>query len=217
MQTIVKKTLTDTMTYNNITVFVYTINYPAFASTCSEDAAQLITRHYEQASKSCENYCRTVLYPQAVDTAKYMQPGQPFNYYEVYVDYKITYNQECITSLFIDAYTYMGGAHGETKRTSDTWNFNTGTRLELNDIYSSDAVTPDQLKDSITRQIKERLKENPGIYFENYTALLRQAFNPLSFYLIPGHFVIYYQQYDIAPYSTGLPEFTFPIKVPAKM
>lgn len=199
------------MFYNTIPVFVYTISYPAFTSTCNSDAAKHITGYYELASKSCETYCRTVLYPQAVESAKYIGPGQPFNYYEVYVDYKITYNQKCITSLYIESYTYMGGAHGETKRTSDTWSFKTGTRLDLNDVYPLDPGALDQLKDGIRQQITKRLKENPGSYFDDYAELLHQSFNPQSFYLLPGHFAIYYQQYEIAPYSTGLPEFIFPL------
>ena len=32
----------------------------------------------------------------------------PFNYYEFYMTYKITWNKGCITSLYIDEYTYLG-------------------------------------------------------------------------------------------------------------
>ena len=60
-------------------------------------------------------------------------------------------------------------------------------------------------------QTAERLKADPGIYFEDYRALLQDTFNADSFYIQPGRVVIYYQQYDIAPYSTGLPEFYIPV------
>jgi len=62
-------------------------------------------------------------------------------------------------------------------------------------------------------QIARRLKENPGTYFDDYKTLLHNTFRINNFYLEPGKLVIYFQQYDIAPYSTGLPEFYFPINI----
>lgn len=62
----------------------------------------------------------------------------------------------------------------------------------------------------MAEQTAERLKTDPGIYFEDYRKLLQDTFNANSFYIQPGRVVIYYQQYDIAPYSTGLPKFYVP-------
>lgn len=67
-----------------------------------------------------------------------------------------------------------------------------------------------KLKEYIEQQIAERLKSNPGSYFDDYSSLLQTSFNPDSYYLLPGGYVIYFQQYDIAPYATGLPEFFYP-------
>ena len=47
--------------------------------------------------------------------------------------------------------------------------------------------------------------------FEDYPYLLRNKFNQNHFFLRPGYIVIYYQQYEIAPYATGIPEFSIPI------
>lgn len=106
----------------------------------------------------------------------------------------------------------MGGAHGETKRTSDTWDFMTGNRLKLADVYPLTPASLYQLHRSIARQIAHRLSETPGSYFDDYRSLLKDAFHVNRFYLRPGSGVIYYQQYDIAPYSTGIPEFYFPLR-----
>ena len=43
-----------------------------------------------------------------------------------------------------------------------------------------------------------------------HLALIREHFNPQSYFLEPRSIVIYYQQYDIAPYATGIPEFRLP-------
>ena len=198
------------MLYGDIPVFTYHIAYPSFSTTCVLSAAQTANIYYMQLAENTEQYCRTVLYPQAVESARYITSNHPpFNRYTLDMNYQITYNSGCITSLYMDTYTYMGGAHQELERISDTWDFSTGRQLHLDDIT---ALTPDTLKGlqtSIKQQIAERLKETPGSYFEDYPYLLRNKFNQNHFFLRPGYIVIYYQQYEIAPYATGIPEFSF--------
>ena len=210
MQTITEKILNDTMLYGNIQVFTYHNAYPSFSATCVLSAAQTANIYYMQLAENTEQYCRTVLYPQAVESARYITSNHPpFNRYTLDMNYQITYNSGCITSLYMDTYTYMGGAHQELERISDTWDFSTGKQLHLDDISALTPAALNGLQTSVERQIAERLKESPGSYFEDYPYLLRNKFNQNHFFLRPGYIVIYYQQYEIAPYATGIPEFSF--------
>ena len=210
MQTITEKILNDTMLYGNIPVFTYHIAYPSFSTTCVLSAAQTANIYYMQLAENTEQYCRTVLYPQAVESARYITSNHPpFNRYTLDMNYQITYNSGCITSLYMDTYTYMGGAHQELERISDTWDFSTGKQLHLDDISALTPAALTGLQTAIEQQIAERLKESPGAYFEDYPYLLRNYFNQSQFFLRPGQIVIYYQQYEIAPYATGIPEFSF--------
>ena len=198
------------MLYGNIPVFTYHIAYPSFSTTCVLSAAQTANIYYMQLAENTEQYCRTVLYPQAVESARYITSNHPpFNRYTLDMNYQITYNSGCITSLYMDTYTYMGGAHQELKRTSDTWDFSSGRQLHLDDISRLTPAALTGLQTAIEQQIAERLKESPGSYFEDYPYLLRNKFNQNHFFLRPGYIVIYYQQYEIAPYATGIPEFSF--------
>lgn len=211
MQTISDIILKDTMYYNNVPVLIYKIIYPSFTTTCSASSAQKVNDYYAQKASSAETYCRTVLFPQAAERARYIPENDvPFNSSTLDINYKITYNNQCTTSLYMDTYTYMGGAHGETNRTSDTWDFTTGTKRTLNDFYPLTGTSLLMLQSSIEQQIRERLKENPASYFEDYKTLLMKTLNLNSYYIQPGLIVIYFQQYDIAPYASGLPEFYFP-------
>lgn len=212
MQTVMQKTLESTMYYGTIPALIYKINYPFFITTCNPAAGDEINRHYAASAKRMEIYCRTVLFKQAAGTVRYIHDSRPFNSYTFNSDFKIAYNSGCMTSLYMDAYTYMGGAHGETKRTSDTWDFNTGARLQLSDIYPLTAHNLNNLYTAMEQQAAGRLKSEPGSYFDDYESLLQNSFNPDSYYLQPGRLVIYYQQYDVAPYSTGLPEFYLPYR-----
>lgn len=208
MQQIYQKTFEDTMCYGDVPILNYKINYPCFTTAYCPSSAQNINEFYCYMAKSNVNYCRTVLYPQALEIARDFQ-DRPFNTYTFDVNFTVTYNSGCITSLYSDTYTYTGGAHGNTLRKSNTWNFRTGTLLLLNDVYPLTPHSMLSLLKCIEQQIEERLKADPGIYFDDYTFLLSNSFHTANFYLQPCNGVIYFQQYDIAPYSTGLPEFCF--------
>ena len=210
MQHIIQKILKDTIYYGPIPVFIYTINYPSFTTTCNPHSAYKINAYYYLWAKNLEQYCRSILYPLALESARYIKDERPFNSYTLDAIYEITYNSGCLTSLYTDTYTYMGGAHGETKRTSNTWNFKTGEQYRLKDIYPGSFS---DLQKNMEQQTAERLSATPGSYFDNYGVLLKESFHPQSYYLQPDNFIIYYQQYDIAPYSSGLPEFTFPLSL----
>lgn len=214
MQTVIRKSLKDTMYYNGMPVFVYRINYPCFTSPNGSAATQTVNEYYSNNAKHMEEYSRTVLYAQTLENVKYIQDNQrPFNSYSLIMDYQITYNAGCIVSLFMDTFTYMGGAHGETKRQSDTWDFKTGTKIMLGDIYPLNQASLAKFQKSVEQQISDRLNAVPGSYFDDFSILLQKSFRPENFYIKPNGVIIYFQQYDIAPYSTGIPEFLIPLRL----
>lgn len=194
MQTVTTNTLTDTMYYKNIPVVAYKIDYPSFTTTCSAKAGESINTYYARIAQSTQDYCRKVIFAQAVQDADYIQGTRPFNAYTLDVVFQITYNSECITSLYTDTYTYTGGAHGQTIRTSDTWDFSSGKRLRLTDFYPLTPSSLHQLQGSMESQIAQRLMENPGTYFDDYKTLLHNTFRINNFYVEPGKLVIYFQQ-----------------------
>ena len=124
--------------------------------------------------------------------------------YELYREYQITLNQENAVSMYIDEYIFSGGAHGTTTRTSQTWNLMLGKMVELYELYPNE---PYFLLD-ILRKINREISENLEIYFADPYPLVVEYFNPDSYYIDNGKVVIYFQQYDIAPYSSGIIEFT---------
>ncbi|MBS6955978.1 MAG: DUF3298 and DUF4163 domain-containing protein [Enterocloster asparagiformis] len=213
MQTISQHTLSDTMYFQNTPALNYKINYPQFTSTCSRRAAAAVNSFYRLRAKSLETYCRFTLYPQAVKDLKELQEnGDPLLGFEFLTVFRVTCNSGCIVSLYMDQYEFEGGAHGSTLRTSQTWDFSTGKRLQLSDFYPHNPSWREDIQSQIQAGIARRLEKEPSTYFDDYAALVRTAFNPDSFYLTPEGLVIYYQQYDIAPYSTGIPQFSLPFR-----
>ena len=204
MQTISPNTLSSILYYKDIPVFRYSIRYPVFT-------AARINAHYADLAAGKEDYCRTVLYPQAVEAARYIQDNHPpFEMYGFTSDYEVTFNSGCITSLYTDESAYMGGAHGSVTRSSDTWDFASGKRLQLGDFYPGQPFFSQGIIQQIENQAALVIKSSGSPYYEDYPALLYSAFRADSFFLTQDGVVIYYQQYDIAPYGAGIPEFLIP-------
>lgn len=200
MNFINKKILEKKLFYDGNLVLKYHIEYP---SICSSKARKFNIYNQTIAS-DLKKRCETELYREAVELYKYnKQNGYPIMVYEIYRTFEITFNSYNYLSLYADEYIFSGGAHGNTIRTSQTWCFNQCTMLPLEYFYKNDPY----FMIGILREINRQILETPEIYFENTCNLVLDTFNPNSFYLVPNGIVIYFQQYDIAPYSSGIRTF----------
>ncbi|MDW5300529.1 MAG: DUF3298 and DUF4163 domain-containing protein [Sedimentibacter sp.] len=204
------KKIEQTFDYNSIEVLKFTIKYPVISMKYNPKAEWLINN---QIAMSVSEYIRYAdcLYQQAVNNYKYSQTnGFPFNPYEAYMEYTVTYDENCFLSAYVDKYEFTGGAHGNTIRSSDTWELCSGMQLPLYSFFTPGTNYRHLLTEEITKQAEYNLEQNPNIYFDDYKSLILKNFNQNSFYLTPQGMVIYYRQYDIAPYSTGIVEFLIP-------
>ena len=153
----------------------------------------------------------TELYEDAKKTYDYnISNGYPVMVYEVILDYTITFNDEYIVSLFYDQYEFTGGAHGNTIRTSQTWDLCIGKQLPLSYFYPDNPNYVTEILREINNQIKYQIEAGNNYYFDNYCELILETFKLENYYLTPGGIVVYFQQYDIAPYSSGIREFYLP-------
>lgn len=149
-----------------------------------------------------------VLYPQAIADYKARQDeNYPFNGYGAAQNYEITYNQNCFLSTYYDSYEFTGSAHGNTIRRSSTFRLSNGTLVPLSYFVNGNFKV---VTNEILKQAKQNAQSDPNSYFENYEQNIIKFFNPNSYYITQEGIVIYYQQYDIAPYAAGIIEFTIP-------
>jgi hypothetical protein len=200
-------------TYDRTTVLSLTINRPVVSLPDNPQSQARINRRFQSESGEFYRYAATDLYRQAVQFYHDAQKNNfPFRPYEAFMQYEITYNMSCHLSSYNDRYQYTGGAHGSTVRSSDTFSLKTGRRLPLSHFFRPGFDYRGFLLGQILMQADENMQQNP-IYFDDYRKLIVQYFNPESYYLAPAGLVIYYQQYEIAPYSTGIVEFTIPYSV----
>lgn len=206
--TVNKVTIESTMNYKDIPVLHYKIEYPQFIQPYYENTLSCINRWYQKMAADLQNKYETINYKEAVDQYEYMISNQfPFHMHEALSVYEITYNQCGVISLYYDHYIYTGGAHGSTKRVSSTWDIKRGCRISLFQCTMDPIGYKAGILNQIREQIDTQMQQGENQYFEDYSQLIYEKFNPESFYYTQNGIVIYYQQYDIAPYSSGIPKF----------
>lgn len=205
------KTLTQIKYFQNYPVLEYKISYPQFRSNYFFKSAQKMNQYYRREAIKFEIYCRTVLYRMAIELAEeQIKNGYPIMKFESYDSFKITYNENCALSMYSDRYIYTGGAHGTTQRSADTWTLNGGgSKISLKEIFPSNYPVRQRLEKDIVAQIEQQIA-NGGTYFENGEQNVSDTLHEENFYLTQQGLIIFFQQYDIAPYSSGIPTFLFP-------
>lgn len=207
MLKIINRILQKEMKYENTVVLKYHIEYPEIVMNWQQNrnGIKKFNDYNLKMALQTQQKAEKELYKEAIELYKYnKENGYPQMMYELYREYQITLNQENAVSMYIDEYIFSGGAHGTTTRTSQTWNLMLGKMVELYELYPNE---PYFLLD-ILRKINREISENIEIYFADPYPLVVEYFNPDSYYIDNGKVVIYFQQYDIAPYSSGIIEFT---------
>lgn len=191
---------------DEVILLLYKIQYPNARSSEYPESIACINRFYETEAILYQEYLQRSLFHQAAVRYQDSPSDIPVNAYEADSRYQITLNSLSLLSLYTDRYEYTGGAHGSTIRRSETWCLPQSRRLVLSELFPDgfDYMT------YIFAEIASQIEKEPEQYFEDPLANMVNTFRAENFYCIPGGFTIYYQQYDIAPYSGGIREFPIP-------
>ena len=196
---IVKRILTRELKYDDSVVLKYNIEYPQIIGQSDISSIRFNT-YNKNLADSLQYNSENNLYQEAVELYKYnKQNNYPIMVYEVYRTYEITLNINKIISLYSDEYIFSGGAHGNTVRTSQTWNMVTGRMMDLYEFFRNPYFIQ-----SIFKQIIAQINTDKDIYFEDACCLVIETFSTKNFYLTPEYIAVYFQAYDIAPYSSGI-------------
>ncbi len=205
--TVNKIEIVDELKFNGETLLNYRIEYPEFVSDCYLKSLLKVNKFYRDRAIAFQRYCQNELFEMAVEQYNDdIVNGFPIRAFEALLTYEVTYLRSCIISVYFDRYEYTGGAHGNTIRDSQTWDLWKCGLISLRQLVR---CSPDY-KTYILAEVNSQIQDNPDIYFDNYNELINKTFNASSFFCVPEGIVVYYQQYDIAPYSSGIREFLLP-------
>ena len=206
-----RKILKTELKYKGEIILKYNIEYPQVTENMWIIASRRFNTFNYNKAMELKNIAEGKMFKEAKETYEYNKKnGYPIMVYELYSTYKITYTTNNIISLYSDEYTFTGGAHGSTIRTSQNWDFRIANQIRLSSFFPNNPNYVSKILTQINNKIQQDIQNGNNIYFENYCCLTAENFNVNNYYLENGNIVIYYQQYDIAPYSSGI--LTFNIK-----
>lgn len=116
-----------------------------------------------------------------------------------------SFNTDEVISLPVNYYQYTGGAHGLTTKVSYNYDLKSGKEIKLKDLFKEGF----DYKSIIDKKVREDIAKEKDIYFEN-GALFKGVNENQAYYLNKDGVIVYFQQYEIAPYSSGIREFKIP-------
>lgn len=120
--------------------------------------------------------------------------------YVALMKYEVRYQSDKLLSFTVINYMFAGGAHGSSLQQGFTYDLATGERLAFADLYCFDEIA----RQSIDRQIKDQIDQKEIPIFQPYSGV---SDKPSFFINHQGQPVIFFQQYEIGPYSIGIQEF----------
>lgn len=208
MNKIEKREIKDELKYKNTVVLTYKIEYAQITETEYEMGKRNFNYYNKQKALELQQYIINNLFKEAKALYDYNSSnGYPIMEYEIILEYNVTYNKDNIVSIYYDQYEFTGGAHGNTIRRSQNWNLYEGKMLLLSYFFPNNPYYVIDILIEINKQIKEQIQNGTNYYFDNYCELVLETFNLENYYLTEKGIAIFFQQYDIAPYSSGIPVF----------
>lgn len=120
--------------------------------------------------------------------------------WEAQIDGEVLFQSSEITSISITSYINTGGAHGILHLYFLNFNNLTGNRISNENLFTDIDSFKNIAKTHFNKAIKDK-----EVLFDNDTFKL-----PENIGYTEGGLVLLYNTYEIAPYSTGIIEFTIP-------
>jgi Protein of unknown function (DUF3298). len=150
-------------------------------------------------------------------TIKDFGPGEKSEHWTsvLYIRYKISYYKDKTVSIRFYNYQFTGGAHGSEVVNFRTYDLKTGKRLSYSDIFKSDYQYLTSLWRNAEPQVLVAYKQRGWANDAYSLEWVREGAGPnagnyRNFYLTDKGLVIYFGQYQVAPYAAGTVE--VPIK-----
>jgi predicted small secreted protein len=200
-------TITTKQVQQNSETIQVDLSIPVIDGLQDSKLQQQLNNRFEQDASTFETDIETQAGEDIKEAAK---SGYPFRQYNATTAYKVAYNQNGLLSITVDYYQFTGGAHGATERRPYNYDLETGKELSLQDLFKAGV----NYKEILNREIAAQIKANPeGGYLTQPEMGFETIDDNQPFYLTDGGLVVYFAQYEIAPYVAGIPEFKIPFSL----
>lgn len=189
--------------YSNKYVSV-NINKPIVEIAKNKAAEELINNKISKRINDFEEYITNL---SIRDNQYNIKVGLEPKPYVINVNNNVTYNKNNILSTTLSLYSYTGGAHGSSVDESFNFDTNTGNSGVIEDFLGNNR----NYNKIILDNVKAIINKNPELYFKEAVDKLNIIPYNQKFFLTDKDLVIYFDEYEIAPYVAGIPKFYIPL------
>jgi hypothetical protein len=120
----------------------------------------------------------------------------------------VVLNRSHLLTFYIEQYAFTGGAHGLQTRDYTVVNLRTGRPVSLNEIFSGDYETA--LTDLLTKKVRKMHNIGPDKELTDNGFFVETIKPTNNFYITINGIGFYYNQYEIAPHSSGAEDIFIP-------
>jgi hypothetical protein len=179
------------------------LNIPVISGQLDSGVLAAINKRFEEDAMKLKHTLTTEVKDYAADCEK---EGYPIRSYELFTRYQQCALNDDILSIYVDYYQYTGGAHGITERRAYNIDLHTGELLPLAALFKPGY----DYKTVVDKEINRQIALDPDPYFEGDMGF-QGIGKEQNYYLDGENLVIYFDQYEIAPYAAGIREFKIPL------
>lgn len=122
--------------------------------------------------------------------------------------YEIKFLSSHFLSILENTYIYSGGIHPESTYEAHTFSLENGEELKLESLF---LLPKSEIKMKIENTIIDSLQEAPDDFYPNAIQIVRDmSLDSFHFYIGHDGINIFFNPYEIAPYTKGYVEFNIP-------
>lgn len=198
------------------TVMTVHTEIPVLSGGPSEAATESINAYYRAMAKEyVASLEKEYLQDALGEAGRLKELGMAYRFYK---GFQAAYNANGLLSIFFENSYDLTGAHRTSAFKGETTDLRTGKKLALGDILPD---VPSATK-KLFKQVDTYVKKNGLTEFLLGSDSPEQQYDQNDFVLTPKGIRFFFQQYAIAPYSSGMPSFDLKYKelgalsVPAK-
>lgn len=181
--------------------FTSTLKIPVISGIDNKEVQIGINKTFEKDALSFKNNLEKDA-KEALDSYKKLNIGI-FHKYEADTTYQVRLNKDCILSITVMYYQYTGGAHGMEVQKGYNFDLKTGELLQLSDLFERGF----NYKQVINTEVTDYINAHKDSFFYDSAASFKGISDNQPFYLGEGNLIVYFGEYEIAPYAAGIPEF----------
>lgn len=196
--------LEKTVTYGDNVLMTITCVYPVIENSENNEFIDKINKKYRDMA---DNFSADIEKEYSSDAENMFENLENYTPMNFELTYNVNTNRKDIISITTADYRNSNGAHPYTLSSSVTYDMSDEKELSLYDVLDG---TESEIDDAVCEGFTELLTENGIEMTDEQVNTVKNAAPIVNWYVKDGSIVLYYNQYDIAPYAFGVPTIEIP-------